>query len=51
MKKQYDDYSKFTVKNIEDNRDPIYGEGFREIKRIVDRKGLNYLLDYISKSN
>ena len=51
MKKQYDDYSKFTVYRITNNRDPVYGEGFRKIKRIVEQKGLAFILNHLRKSN
>ena len=51
MSKQYDDYSKYIVYKIENNDDNIYGDGFRRVKSIVDKKGFNYLLNHLRKSN
>jgi hypothetical protein len=51
MSKQHDDYSNYIVYKIENNDDNIYGDGFRRVKRIVDKKGFNYLLNHLRKSN
>lgn len=50
MSRQYDEYSKYIVHQIETNRDNTYGEGFRRIKNLVDQKGFDFLLDHLSKS-
>ena len=51
MSKQYDDYSKYIVYKIETNRDNTYGDGFRRVKRVVDAKGFNFLLNRLRNSN
>lgn len=51
MSRQYDEYSKYIVHQIETNRDNIYGEGFRRVKNIADKRGFYYLLDHLRKSN
>jgi len=51
MNRQYDEYSKYIVHEIETNRDSIYGDGFRRIKNLVEKRGFYYLLDILRKSS
>ena len=51
MSKQNDDFSDYVIYKIETNDDRVYGNGFKRVKKVVDQKGLNYLLSYLRKSN
>ena len=45
------DYSnpeaKFVIENMLNDPDPVYGDGFRRIKKMVERNGISYWLNYI----
>lgn len=42
-----DDYSRFIIYKTKTNENRTYGEGFRRIKRVVDKLGLDYTLKHI----
>ena len=42
---QYDnDFARYLIQSLEKSPDPLYGEGYRQIKKYVDRHGLPSLL-------
>lgn len=42
------DLSHYLLKNLEENQDPIYGDGFREVKEIYNKAGnLRLTMEYI----
>jgi hypothetical protein len=50
IKNSYDNYYKFLKKTLEENDDPIYGAGFKRVKKMVDDKGKSYWLDLLRNS-
>lgn len=42
----YDDgYARFLLENMEQNSDPVYGEGYRRVSRLVDARGIEGWLE------
>ena len=39
----------YFLQHIENNTDPIYGNGFREVRKLVNRMGVSYWLRYLQK--
>lgn len=39
--------AEFVLGNIEKNTDPIYGDGYRRVARLVRNRGLDYLLNHL----
>ena len=37
--------------NLENDKDPIYGNGFREMKRVLENKGWEFLIKYVKQIN
>lgn len=37
----------YVLRNLEQNTDPIYGEGYRRVARLVRNRGLDYLLNHL----
>jgi LIM domain-containing protein len=50
VKSSYDKYYKYVKKNLEENDDPVYGAGFKRVKKMVDDKGKNYWLNILKTS-
>jgi len=51
MSKYQDDYSRYILHNIENNRDAIYGEGFRRIKKFTDQNSFEEMIRMLKKGN
>lgn len=49
--KYKDDYSKYILHNIENNKDAVYGEGFRSIKKNVDQYSFDEMIRMLKRSN
>ncbi len=37
----------FRIKSLLENSDPVYGDGFRRVKRMVDERGIGYWLELL----
>ncbi len=42
-----DDMAKYVLRQLQANPDPIYGEGFRRVKKLVERRGLEFWLQHL----
>ena len=47
LNQSYGAMAEFELNNLLTNPDPVYGEGFRRVKRLVSDKGVAYWLDYL----
>ncbi len=39
--------AEYLLRNLQQNTDPIYGEGYRRVARLVRNRGLDYLLNHL----
>lgn len=46
-----DKFAEYLIKNLDENPDPVYGEGFRKVKAIVSGNGINNWLKYLRDQN
>jgi len=51
IRKYKDDYSKYILHNIENNKDAVYGEGFRRIKKYADQYSFDEMIRMLKRSN
>ncbi|MNX86786.1 LIM domain protein [compost metagenome] len=42
--------AEYAIKLMQQDQDPAYGAGFRRVKRLVDKRGLDYLITLLARS-
>ena len=45
-----DQMAEYLIRNLRENPDPVYGEGFRQVQRYIRKKGLRSLLEHLKNS-
>lgn len=47
LNQSYGAMAEYELENLQVNPDPVYGEGFRRVKRMVSDKGITFWLEYL----
>lgn len=42
-----DDMARYVVRQLHEDPDPVYGEGFRRVRKLVDNRGIEYWLQHL----
>lgn len=51
LNRSVDKMAKYEIQTFMDDSDPIYGEGFRRVKRLVAERGPDFWLEHIKKND
>jgi len=50
LKNRRTDRARFLMENLESDRDPVYGDGYRRVKRFVGTRGMNGWIGYLKNN-